>query len=73
MPTLTRVAPSHLPHLPLPPPTHPFQGVLAKLFKSSGDRKKTQKFMLECVQKLVTEGPHAGVRHREALGAQGQP
>merc|ERR1712129_429808 len=36
------------------------KGVLAKLFKSSGDKKKTQKFMLECVQKLVTEGPHAG-------------
>jgi len=36
------------------------KGVLAKLYKSSGDKKKTQKFMLECVQKLVTESPHAG-------------
>ena len=45
------------------------KGVLAKLYKSSGDKKKTQKFMLECVQKLVTESPHAGVRHRAALGA----
>ena len=35
------------------------KAVLAKLFKSSGDKKKTQKFMLECVQKLVTDSPHA--------------
>lgn len=35
------------------------KAVLAKLFKSSADKKKTQKFMLECVQKLVTDSPHA--------------
>ena len=48
----------------LPPHPLPFQAVLAKLFKSSADKKKTQKFMLECVQKLVTDSPHASVPRR---------
>ena len=48
----------------LPPHPLPFQAVLAKLFKSSADKKKTQKFILECVQKLVTDSPHASVPRR---------
>lgn len=41
---------------------HTFQGVLLKLYKTSSDQKKTQKFLLELVQKLVTDSPHARVR-----------
>jgi len=33
--------------------------VLKKLFKSSKDKAKTQKFLLECVQALVCDGTHA--------------
>jgi len=38
-----------------------YKGVLLKLYKASADPKKTQKFLLEFVQKLVTDSPHAGV------------
>jgi hypothetical protein len=40
----------------------PFQGVLLKLYKASNDKKKTQQFLLEFVQDLVTDSPHAEVR-----------
>jgi len=33
--------------------------LLCKLYKSSSDKVRTQKFLLECVQKLVTDSPHA--------------
>jgi len=33
--------------------------LLSKLFKSSDDKARTQKFLLESVQKLVTDSPHA--------------
>jgi len=33
--------------------------LLCKLFKSSSDKARTQKFLLECVQKLVCESAHA--------------
>ena len=37
------------------------QAVLLKLYKASADKKVTQKFLLEFVQKLVTDSPHAKV------------
>ena len=38
------------------------QGVLLKLYKASSEKKKTQQFLLEFVQDLVTDSPHADVR-----------
>ena len=35
---------------------------------ASSDKKKTQQFLLEFVQDLVTDSPHAGVQLRETLG-----
>jgi len=36
--------------------------VLLKLYKASSEKKKTQQFLLEFVQDLVTDSPHADVR-----------
>ena len=41
------------------------QGVLLKLYKASSEKKKTQQFLLEFVQDLVTDSPHADVRFRK--------
>lgn len=37
------------------------KAVLLKLYKASADKRVTQKFLLEFVQKLVTDSPHAKV------------
>ena len=42
--------------------------MLLKLYKASSDKKKTQQFLLEFMQDLVTDSPHAGVQLREMLG-----
>lgn len=36
-----------------------YKALLSKLFKSSADKGKTQKFLLDCVQTMVTDGAHA--------------
>lgn len=38
-----------------------YKALLIKLFKSSPDKGKTQKFLLECVQNMVIDGKHADV------------
>ena len=39
--------------------------MLLKLYKASSEKKKTQQFLLEFVQDLVTDSPHADVRFRK--------
>ena len=49
------------------------QGVLLKLYKASSEKKKTQQFLLEFVQDLVTDSPHADVRFRKTCRARSLP